>query len=224
MNYYNYFTEIEETFIRRRGKNLLLSPLDWALIEDWQERGIPLHVVIRSIESVFDVFDKQPIRPRTIKSLFYCREEIEAQYAEWAASQAGAAESTNGENVGEHVSGDVIGSHLLNAAEKLEAAKTGADAALVEAIDRVMGRLLEVIDDRDDTEQLERSLDGLDRVIDESLLAGERAATIGREIEKQLAEYKRKMDAETYRRTVELMTIKRLREETGMPRFSLFYL
>ena len=60
MNYYNYFTEIEDTFIRRRGKNLFLSPLDWALIEVWQDRGIPLHIVIRSIESVFDVFDRQP--------------------------------------------------------------------------------------------------------------------------------------------------------------------
>lgn len=224
LNYYNYFTEIEETFIRRRGKNLLLSPLDWALIEDWQERGIPLHIVIRSIESVFDVFDKQPIRPRTIKSLFYCREEIEAQYAEWAASQAGSSEPVNGEPADGKVTEDLISSHLLSAAEKLEAAKKDADAALVDAIDRVMGRLVEVIDDRDDTERLEKSLEGLDRVIDESLLADERAAKISLEIEKQLAEYKRKMDVDTYKRTVELMTVKRLREDTGMPRLSLFYL
>src|SRR4051812_29211234 len=58
LNYFNYFTEIEDTFIRRRNKHLFLSPLDWALIEGWQERGIPLHIVIRSVESVFDVFDK----------------------------------------------------------------------------------------------------------------------------------------------------------------------
>src|SRR5256885_3943463 len=89
LNYFNYYTEIEETFVRRRGKNLFLSPLDWALIETWQERGIPLHIVIRSIESVFDVFDKQPAGTRTIKSLFYCREEIEAQYLEWTQSQIG---------------------------------------------------------------------------------------------------------------------------------------
>ena len=51
LNYYNYFTEIEETFIRRRGKNLLLSPLDWALIESWQEREVPLSVVLRGIDA-----------------------------------------------------------------------------------------------------------------------------------------------------------------------------
>src|SRR3982750_1202915 len=94
LNYYNYFTEIEDAFIRRRGKNLLLSPLDWALIEGWQDRAIPLHIVLRAIESVFDGFDKQPNQNRTIKSLFYCREEVEAQFAEWTAAQVGS--HTNG--------------------------------------------------------------------------------------------------------------------------------
>ena len=87
MNYYNYFTEIEDTFIRRRGRNLFLSPLDWALMEAWRDRGIPLHIVIRSIESVFDVYDRQPPGTRTIKTLFYCREEVEVQYAEWQTAQ-----------------------------------------------------------------------------------------------------------------------------------------
>jgi hypothetical protein len=89
LNYFNYFTEIEDTFVRRRGKHLFLSPLDWAMMESWQERGVPLHIVIRAIESVFDVFDKQPPGTRAIKSLFYCREEIEVQYAEWVTSQTG---------------------------------------------------------------------------------------------------------------------------------------
>ena len=35
-NYYNYFTEVEETFVRRRGAHMLVSPLDWALIESWK--------------------------------------------------------------------------------------------------------------------------------------------------------------------------------------------
>ena len=82
MNYYNYYTEIEEAFVRRRGKSLVLSPLDWALIDAWREREVPLHIVLRAIESVFDIWDKQPKRSRTVKSLAYCREEIEAQFEE----------------------------------------------------------------------------------------------------------------------------------------------
>ena len=54
LNYFSYFSEIEDTFIRRRGKHLMLSPMDWALIEGWKERGVPLHVVVRAIEHAFD--------------------------------------------------------------------------------------------------------------------------------------------------------------------------
>ena len=40
-NYFNYFTEIEERYLQRRGGGLLLSTLDWALIETWKDAGIP---------------------------------------------------------------------------------------------------------------------------------------------------------------------------------------
>jgi len=89
LNYYNYFTEIEETFVKRRGKSLLLSPLDWALIESWQEREVPLSIVLRAIEKVFDTVDAQPNRKRSIKSIAYCKEEVEAQFAEWLETQTG---------------------------------------------------------------------------------------------------------------------------------------
>src|SRR3954462_8264467 len=97
MNYFNYFSEIEEVFIRRRGKHLLLSPMDWALIESWKEMGVPLHVALRGVEHAFDSFEAKP-RRRSVKTLMYCQEEVEAQYAEWLESQTGAAaaEDENG--------------------------------------------------------------------------------------------------------------------------------
>ena len=51
LNYFNYFTEIEERFQQRRGSILLLSTLDWALIETWQEAGIPLDAALRGIDA-----------------------------------------------------------------------------------------------------------------------------------------------------------------------------
>ncbi len=223
MNYYNYFTEIEETFVRRRGKNLLLSPLDWALIEDWQNRGIPMHVVIRAIETVFDTFDKQPIRPRTIKSLLYCREEIEAQYSEWAALQTGTeAVESNGND--EELSVDVIAEHIAAVSEKLTNARSAVESDVSAAIDRVLARLAELMNDREDTEKLEKSLDALDRVIDDTLAAGTSADVVRKSIEKQLRAFKHSMEPEAYKRTLDLMTIKRLREDHGLPRLSLFYL
>ena len=41
-NYFNYFTEIEERFQRRRGTLTMLSPLDWALMEVWKDAAIPV--------------------------------------------------------------------------------------------------------------------------------------------------------------------------------------
>jgi len=90
MNYFNYYTEIEDAFVRRRGKHLFLSPMDWALMETWKEQGIPLHIILRGIERSFDSFEAKP-RKRSVKSLLYCQEEVEAQYAEWLESRVGAS-------------------------------------------------------------------------------------------------------------------------------------
>lgn len=91
LNYFNYFTEIEEEFVRRRGKPLLISPMDWALVESWKSAGIPLHVVVRAINQAFDSYDSRPRRPRKVNSIFYCQQEVEAVFAEYRLSQVGAA-------------------------------------------------------------------------------------------------------------------------------------
>ena len=53
-NYFNYYTEIEEYFWKKRGAHLLVSPLDWAIVETWQKAGIPLPVVLRGIDRAFE--------------------------------------------------------------------------------------------------------------------------------------------------------------------------
>ncbi len=225
MNYFNYFTEIEDTFVRRRGKHLLLSPLDWALIEDWQERGMPLHVVIRGIESVFDVFDKQPPGTRTIKSLFYCREEIEAQYKEWLAAQVGGNGSNpDSANENSAFSPDAVAAHLESVSTTLSNVRSKTTGDLETALERVLNRLGELTQTSEEIEKLEKSLEDLDSVIDSSLLKTPEAEGLKKEIKSQLASYKSKMDAEAYKRTLDLMLIKRLREQREIPRLSLFYL
>ena len=63
-NYFNYFTEIEEHFQRRRGTLLLLSPLDWALMETWKDAGIPLEAVLRGIDATFEKWERRPAVPQ----------------------------------------------------------------------------------------------------------------------------------------------------------------
>ena len=55
-NYFNYFTEIEEYFWQKRGAHLLVSPLDWAIVETWQKAGIPLSAVLKGIDRAFESY------------------------------------------------------------------------------------------------------------------------------------------------------------------------
>lgn len=223
MNYYNYFTEIEETFVRRRGRNLFLSPLDWALIEAWQDRGVPLHIVIRSIESVFDVFDKQPVGTRTIKTLFYCREEIEAQYTEWLTSQTGKSDSSGSST--EQFSTEDVAAHIANAVAALKANSTDG---LQEDLARASARLDELAANMtDDVETVDKTLGDIEKFLDRAMLTNWEPVhlkSLEKEIAAQLKAYKAEMEKDAYRNTFELMLLKRLREEAGIPRLGLFYL
>ena len=222
MNYFNYFTEIEDTFIRRRAKNLFLSPLDWALIEQWQDRGIPLHIVIRSVESVFDVFDKQPVGTRTIKSLFYCREEVEVQYTEWLKSQAGKSNETDTEPA---FSPDAVVAHINDAIASLKANQT---ESLSEDVARAVVRLEELAANlTGDAETIDATLGDIEKLLDRAMLTNWESVhlkTLEKEVAGQLRGYKADMEPAAYKNTFELMLLKRLREEAGIPRLGLFYL
>ena len=229
MNYFNYFSEIEETFIRRRGKHLLLSPLDWAMIESWQEREVPLHIVLRGIEKVFDSYDAKPKKNRTIKSLMYCKEEVEAQYEEWLERQVGKAENVSETEETTHsiFSDTSIHEHLAQVSAGLQNAFEKAKNDLKEVIARVLARINELKDNFSDAEKLEESLSDLEKLIDTALLESidkNELEELNAEVAKNLASYKSKMESDVYQRTFDLMILKRLHERAEIPRLSLFYL
>jgi hypothetical protein len=244
LNYFNYFTELEETFIRRRQKHLWLSPVDWALMESWRERGVPLHIAIRGIERAFDSYESKP-RHRSVKSLMYCREEVEAQYAEWLEGQVGSAGENESEGVAEAPEkGDkalpfprtTIIEHLQRAADALaEAASKASEPQQMElatCFERAAARISEIRDDlvatpNPDAQKLEESLTHLERMIIEALKSytpDQQVSSARGFAEEQLAAYKKKMDKTAYEETFEGIFSKRLREDYGLPRLSLFYL
>jgi hypothetical protein len=223
LNYYNYFTEIEETFVRRRGKHLLLSQIDWAMIEGWQDRGIPLHIVIRAIESVFDGYDKNP-GPRTIKGLLYCREEVEAQFLEWTTMQAGKAPADTG-SVSTELSVEKIVEHIDEVIELLQRSQ---NPDLREDIERAVTRLRELAANHsNDLAAADQALSDVENFLEHALLTRtdkQRLTQFEKEIEIQLRPYKSEMTPEAREQTARVMLLKRLRDEDGIPRLSLFYL
>ncbi|MGH9711122.1 MAG: hypothetical protein ACRD37_11310, partial [Candidatus Acidiferrales bacterium] len=90
-NYFNYFTEIEEHFWRRRGAHLLVSPLDWAILETWQKAGIPLEAALKGIDRAFESYgrSRRGTAGRTLKSLAYCVDAVLDAAAEAREAAAG---------------------------------------------------------------------------------------------------------------------------------------
>lgn len=247
LNYFNYFTEVEEEFVRRRGKHMLISALDWALVESWKNAGIPLHIVLRAINEAFDGYDARAQKYRKVNSILYCEQQVESTFAEYRLAQVGgdgpptpsesedtsAAEPTKKE---EAFPKDVLFAFLARCNDELRAAAsraaTSGRTALENAIDRARGRLKEITAEiegsaRVDAEALERDLDGIDRLVLEGAresLGQEELKKLRAEAESHLRSYRKKMDKAIYQQTVENFIARRLREMNHIPRMSLFYL
>src|SRR5689334_19157482 len=88
-DYFNYFTEIEEHWQQCRGTVTLLSPLDWALIESFQESGIPLEVVLRGMEAAFAQHAKRAGKIQKVNSLSYCSQAILGEFERFRESSVG---------------------------------------------------------------------------------------------------------------------------------------
>ena len=120
-NYFNYFTEIEERFQKRRGTILLLSTLDWALIETWKDAGIPLEAVLRGIEAAFDSYENRPSSARKVNSLAYCAQEVLAAAEEMKEATVGTVRRL-GKGQGRGLEVAEIVSFLQKNAAQLESA------------------------------------------------------------------------------------------------------
>ncbi len=249
LNYFNYFTEVEEEFVRRRGKPLLVSPMDWALIESWKSAGIPLHIVLRAINSAFDAYDARKRKFRKINSVFYCQQEVESNFAQYQLSQVGAsanqeawaAESQTDEphplaSPQPAFPKEVLVEFFARCSKELaEAEQAATDASQIEikdAISRARARLRVIAKDIDnlttaDAQTLERDLDGLDRLLLQAILQREGEAGMQRlrdSAEAQMKPYRKKMEQSVYEQTITNFVSRNLREKYRLPRLSLFYL
>ncbi len=236
MNYFNYFTEIEDEFVRRRGSHLLVSPLDWSLMEMWKQRGVPLHIVLRGINSSFDSYESRPFRGRKVNSLFYCQQEVETMFREYCESRVGGNGNGQTQETGSGSSFDAgtIADYLTEQSQSLNrlGQRYSTDAALNQTLERVEMRLSQIIEDlraaiNISPEALETDLTMIEEVILDGLKesAGEgKLAEIRKEGKQQLRAYRESMNAEVYRQTLDNFVARRLRENYQVPRLSLFYL
>jgi hypothetical protein len=233
LNYFNYFTEIEERFQQRRGSILLLSTLDWALIETWREAGIPLDAALRGIDAAFDKYEARQKhgRKRRVNGLAWCAQAVMEAAEELREAAAGTAGPSNGSRESGFEQ-ERVAAHLEATAAALDAAEVAAEAC------RVTGRRLrelagevrsstELNPAAHDLEALERTL----TVLEEKLFAALTAAApedllvgLKEHATRELAPYRSRMGALQLRQVERQFTQKQLLVHYNLPRLSLFYM
>jgi hypothetical protein len=237
-NYFNYFTEIEEHFQRRRGSLLLLSTLDWALIETWREAGIPLAVVLRGIDEAFDRYETRQRattrKLRQVNGLAWCAQAV----METAEQQAEAATGVAAEGDLPADSGfeaQRIAEHLEAAAQALDSSAIAHEAShemwstALAAIALRVRRLGEERLASPDAplEELERNLATLEEKLFATLTTTVPEDLLLRfktEAARDLSAYRSRMGAVQLRQIEQQFVHKRLLEHYQLPRLSLFYM
>ena len=230
-NYFNYFTEIEEHFQHQRSSILMLTTLDWALIETWKDAGIPLEAVLRGIDSTFERYAKRPVRSRKINGLAYCSQEVLAAAEDMKEAAVGAAKpdsSAQGFDVSEIVSFLRRNADFL-AAAKLPESTTASPNAVAAETARALRELSQALEESSNTnlEDIERRLTVMEEKFFAVLHAAapdERLVQLRVAADLELAPYLRKMPAAQVAQLHKQFVNKRLLEQHGLPRLSLFYM
>lgn len=232
-NYFNYFSEIEERYLQRRGGGLLLSTLDWALIETWKNAGIPLEAVLRGIDEAFDKYDQRPTKTKKINSLAYCSQAVLAA-AEDMKEAAVGAETPSKSRADEGFEPETVSAFLLRNADLLDALKhTGRCETTVRPILLEIAKTLRQLADETSArrvgrlEDMERRLTVLEDKVFAVLLTStpdDEIVAVRAEADRDLIPYRSKMSGVQIDQLQKQYVQKRLLEKYKLPRLSLFYM
>ena len=233
LNYFNYFTEIEDRFQQRRGALLLLSTLDWALIETWREAGIPLDAVLRGIDAAFDKYEARQKRGRMrrVNGLAWCAQAVMEAAEELREAAAGTA-STTSESRESGFEHERVAAHLEAAATALNAGTVAAEACSATAT-RLRELAVEVRATvsgnapAHDLETLERTLTVLEEKLFDALRAAapvELLVAYKEHATRELAPYRSRMGVVQLRQVEQQFVQKQLLVHYSLPRLSLFYM
>jgi hypothetical protein len=213
---------------------LLLSTVDWALIETWQEAGIPLEAALRGIDSAFEKYETRQHRghKRKVNGLAWCAQAVMEAAEQLREAAAGTSTETNysGTEADTGFEHERVAAHLETAAAALDSATVARESCSATA-----GRLRELAGDVRaadpkrslDTESLERNL----TVLEEKLFASLTTAApedllvgLKEHAARELAPYRARMGAVQMRQVERQFVQKQLLAHYNLPRFSLFYM
>jgi len=201
-NYFNYFTEVEEFFLNKRQTfKARLSTLDWVLLENWQEQGVPLAAVLKGIERAFERKKKE------INSLAYCVKFVEEVCEEQKELTVEAPQLPD-------FRADEVADYARKLAEQVEHVDSGIATSI---------RVVDVSDLR----AAEQTLSALE----EKLIAKLKVAAddktmidLKQAVDRELNPFRSRMTTPQLAMLEQQMWRRKLLERFNVPRLSLFYL
>jgi len=233
-NYFNYFTEIEERFQRRHGSLLMLSTLDWALIETWREAGVPLEAVLRGIDNAFDKHDakalRSPRRTRKVNGLAWCAQSVMEAVEQAMEASIGAAPVGAADSVESGFETERVGQYLEQNAGIIEAARLmpPADSLAIEVAGRLRALAAGIrVEPLSSLEELDRTLCVLEEKMFAVLLMSapeDELVALREQAARELAPYRGKMQAVQIKQVQQQFLQKKMLETRKLPRLSLFYM
>jgi hypothetical protein len=233
-NYFNYFTEIEERFQQRRGSLLMLSTLDWSLIETWREAGVPLDAVLRGIDNAFDKHDAKALRAagrtRKVNGLAWCAQSVLEAVEQAMEASTGTAPTAAVQAADTGFEAERIGRYLEENAVSIEVAKLSppADATAAEVAGRLRALAAGLrVEPAHSLEELDRTLTVLEEKMFAALVTAaseDELGTLREQATRELAPYRSKMKAVQIKQVQQQFLQKRLLEARKLPRLSLFYM
>ena len=220
MNYFNYFTEVEEHFQKARGTGLfLMSPLDWALVETWKNAGVPLAAVLRGIDLAFEKWRAKKNRIQKVNSVAYCTQAVlnEAQVMAGVAAPAAARKQSAAP-----FSLEELETYLRKNAADLRVHPVFEEIA--DAVDHLAAGAAALYGDLEDLERRLTALEDKLIAIARSRQTDEELLRARRQLDLELRPYRGKMTADQLAMLEKQYLDRQLFEAAGLPRLSLFYL
>jgi hypothetical protein len=211
LNYFNYFTEIEQFYQTRRESFTLLSTLDWVLIENWKDQGVPLDVVLKGIDRAFSR------AKRRINSLAYCIKAIEEVIEEQKDTRVDRPELPQipAEETARYLGDLATRVNAISNAFPEFASKIAAVATSIRGVGT---------DNFREAEQILTALE--DRLISILRVAAEESllVEIQRDVQSELGPFRSTMTTEQLAMLEQQLLKRKLLERFDIPRLSLFYL
>ena len=209
---------------------MLVSTLDWALIDTWKQALIPVEIVLKGIDQAFEKYEKRRRRSQRVNSLAYCHQAVLAAAEE--AERAKLPHPTSGDPI---PCAELV-TYLTNNAEKLKKAAESfqaqgrpESAATLQSLAASLHEVAQAAgaDAPLDLEGVERRLSVLeDRMLSILQNATPEAEMVAlrAELDRSLGPSRRNLGREQIALLEKQFLTRRLLEQADLPRLSLFYL